>query len=226
MAQFDPETVPLDRDFGLAERGAAVAPVRLVPDALRQRFAAPPLWTPELSADSRLLLTSRPERPAAVLVPMVDRPTGITVLLTRRTDHLHDHAGQISFPGGRRDAVDTSAVATALRETEEEIGLARSRIDVLGHLPDYLTVTGYRVTPVVALVSPPFELRLDSFEVAEAFEVPLAYLMDPVHHQRRRIDWGDQARSFYAMPWQSERRYFIWGATAAMLRNLYRFLAA
>ena len=176
--------------------------------------------------DPRLLVPGKAVRPAAVLVPLVDRPAGLSVLLTRRAAHLHDHAGQISFPGGRVDAGDVDAVATALRETEEEIGLARSEVEILGRLPDYLTATSYSVTPVVGLVSPPLALRLDAFEVAEAFEVPLAFLMDPAHHERRLIEFGGQARRFYAMPWQGEHRYFIWGATAAMLRNLYRFLSA
>lgn len=222
---FDPEAIPLDPGFA-AVRGAPVAPLALAPAALRQRFASPPAWTPDIAADARLLAPAREERPAAVLVPLVERAHGLQVLLTRRTDHLHDHAGQISFPGGRMDEGDAGPVATALRETHEEIGLAHAQIEVIGQLPDYLTATGYRVVPVVGLVQPPFELRLDAFEVAEAFEVPLAFLMNPAHHEQRVIEWQGQLRRFYAMPWQDQRRYFIWGATAAMLRNLYRFLAA
>lgn len=222
---FDPEAIPLDPAFA-AQRGPAVDPIALAPAALRQRFAVPLAWTPEITADARLLVPGRAERPAAVLIPLVERPQGLQVLLTRRTDHLHDHAGQISFPGGRMDAGDADAVATALRETEEEIGLARAHIEVIGRLPDYLTATSYRVAPLVALVQPPFQLQLDDFEVAEAFEVPLAFLMNPAHHERRLLEWEGQSRRFFAMPWHAERRYFIWGATAAMLRNLYRFLAA
>ena len=153
------------------------------------------------------------------------------MLLTQRTDHLRDHAGQISFPGGRVEDDDADAVAAALREAEEEVGLPRSAVDVIGTLPHYTTVTNYVVTPVVALVTPPFTLRLDTFEVAEAFEVPLDYLMTPAHHQRHEFEFNGQRRQFLSMPWDGvggdglPRRYFIWGATAAMLRNLYGFLA-
>jgi 8-oxo-dGTP pyrophosphatase MutT (NUDIX family) len=156
----------------------------------------------------------------------VQRDDGLHVLLTQRTDHLHDHAGQISFPGGRVETHDADDVATALRETEEEIGLSRSRVEIIGRLPTYTTITHFVVTPVVALVQPPFELALDSFEVAEAFEVPLPFLMTPAHHQRHVFEYGGQSRQFLSMPWrQGEREYFIWGATAAMLRNLYAFLS-
>jgi len=205
-----------------------VALERLAPPALRRRFANPPRWEPEFAGD-RFRLRPDPPRPAAVLVPIVAHRSGPTVLLTERTAHLHDHAGQVAFPGGRMDPEDSGAVATALRETQEEIGLAPERIEILAELPVYLTGTGYRVTPIVGLVEPGFELTLDAFEVAEAFEVPLAFLMNPRHHERRRVVHGEIDRTFYAMPWRCERRsreYFIWGATAAMLRNLYRLLSA
>lgn len=155
--------------------------------------------------------------PAAVLVPIVLRESEPTVLLTQRTAHLRDHAGQVSFPGGRVEADDASPVATALRETEEEIGLTRERIEVLGFLPEYRTGTGFRVTPVVALVRPPFELTLDPFEVAEVFEVPLAFLLDPANHQRHSLHYRGALRSYFAMPYGD---YFIWGATAGMIRSL------
>jgi 8-oxo-dGTP pyrophosphatase MutT (NUDIX family) len=226
MVQFDPQLIPLDPAFGAHERGAPVPLEHLAPAALRRRFTAPPVWTPELHADARLLRPEQEVRPAAVLVPVVAHAGAPTVLFTERTSHLHDHAGQISFPGGRMDEGDADAVATALRETAEEIGLAARHIEVIGHLPPYLTASSYQVTPVVALVQPGFSLKLDAFEVAEAFEVPLAFLMDPRHHQRHLVQFAGQARTYYAMPWQAQRRYFIWGATAAMLRNLYRFLAA
>lgn len=226
MIPFDPELVPLDPLFGPTERGGAVLPARLSAAGLRTQFASPPIWTPELFGDDRRIDPARPERAASVLIPLVARDSGVSVLLTRRAEHLHDHAGQISFPGGRRDAGDRDAEATALRETQEEIGLAPAGIELLGRLPDYLTASSYRVTPVVAMLAPPLELKLDDFEVAEAFEVPLAFLMDPAHHERRSFEFAGAQRHFYAMPWQAERRYFIWGATAAMLRNLYRFLAA
>lgn len=160
---------------------------------------------------------------AAVLIPLVQRPQGLTILLTMRTDHLSSHAGQVSFPGGRSEAFDASAIATALRETEEEVGLAREHIEVLGCLPDYLTGTGYQVTPVVGLVTPPFELRADPSEVAEIFEVPLAFLMDGLNHQRLSVALPGGRRSFYAMPYE---RFYIWGATAGMLRNLFHLLRA
>lgn len=159
--------------------------------------------------------------PAAVLVPLVNRPDGITVLLTQRTEHLADHAGQISFPGGRVEEGDESREVTALREAEEEIGLPRSRVEILGTLPEYRTVTGFSVTPVVALVEPPFSLKLDAFEVADVFEVPLAFLLDPSNHQRHSYDYHGRRRSYYAMLFQGR---FIWGATAGMLINLFQVL--
>jgi 8-oxo-dGTP pyrophosphatase MutT (NUDIX family) len=158
-----------------------------------------------------------PLTPAAVLFPIVLRDEGHTVLLTQRTAHLRDHAGQISFPGGRVEEEDPSPVATALRETEEEIGLSRAHVEILGYLPEYRTGTGFRVTPVVALVKPPFELALDAFEVAEAFEVPLAFLLDPANHQRHSLHYRGALRHFFAMPYGD---YFIWGATAGMIRSL------
>ena len=224
---LDPEAVPLDAAF--ADRGPAVPPERLRPDALRTRLAAPPAWQPEMTGDEKLALLPAPPRPASVLIPLVVRASEISVLLTRRTSHLHDHAGQISFPGGRMDEADVDAVATALRESHEEIGLAPEVIDVIGMLPLYVTITGYRVTPVVALIEREFSLTLDDFEVEEAFEVPLRFLMDPANHERRRVDLGGSSRAFYAMPYADPRaakRYFIWGATAAMLRNFYHLLAA
>lgn len=158
-----------------------------------------------------------PLTPAAVLFPIVLRDNDQTVLLTQRTAHLKDHAGQISFPGGRVEEEDQSPVHTALRETEEEIGLAREHVEVLGFLPEYRTGTGFRVTPVVALVTPPFELALDPFEVAEAFEVPLSFLLDPANHKRHSLHYRGALRHFFAMPYGD---YFIWGATAGMIRSL------
>jgi 8-oxo-dGTP pyrophosphatase MutT (NUDIX family) len=163
-----------------------------------------------------------PLKPAAVLVPIVDRPHGMGVLLTRRTTHLNVHAGQISFPGGRIEGPDEDAIAAALRETHEEIGLAPERIEIAGRLDTYQTRTGFEITPLVGLVRPPFELRLDSFEVAEVFEVPLAFVLDPNNHQRhQRIERGIE-RHFYVLPYGG---YYIWGATAGMLVNLYEVLA-
>ena len=159
---------------------------------------------------------------AAVLVPLVLRQDGVTMLLTRRTDHLRDHAGQVSFPGGRVEAHDEGAVATALRETEEEIGVGPSNIEVVGELDLYETRTGFRITPVVGLVEPGFTLTLDEFEVAEVFEVPLSFALDPANHQKRSLVWRGAERHFYLLPY-GERE--IWGATAGMIVNLYNRLS-
>jgi 8-oxo-dGTP pyrophosphatase MutT (NUDIX family) len=203
----------------------AVSDLALTASAIRARLAAATAWAPEFAGDGGLFANREPTG-AAVLVPLVQRETGLTLLLTRRTDHLRDHAGQISFPGGRVEPEDDGPVATALRETEEEIGLSRSFINVIGQLPVYSTVTAFQVTPVVALVEPGFTLKLDDFEVAEAFEVPLAFLMNPAHHRHHHFEFAGAERRFLSMPWQgAEREYFIWGATAAMLRNFYRLLS-
>ena len=156
--------------------------------------------------------------PAAVLVPLVDRPAGMTVLLTERTAHLDDHPGQISFPGGRVEDGDEGAVATALRETEEEVGLDRGHVEIVGDLDQYETVTGFIITPVVGLVSPGFSLTLDAFEVAQVFEVPLDFVLDPRNHQRHSRVFRGTERHYYVLAY--ENRY-IWGATAGMLVNLY-----
>ncbi len=217
---FDPRDMTIESIAG----EAALDVSRLDADWMRQRFGAPPLWVPETSDEQRLRASDAPYTPASVLMPIILRDTGPTLLLTQRTAHLHDHAGQVSLPGGRFEASDASAIATALRETEEEVGLHRRHIEVIGTLPDYLTGTGFRVTPVVSLVKPPFGLRADPFEVAEIFEVPMQFLMNGSHHQRRSIEIPAAGRrSFYAMPYD---RFFIWGATAGMLRNLYHFLRA
>jgi 8-oxo-dGTP pyrophosphatase MutT (NUDIX family) len=158
-----------------------------------------------------------------VLMPLIMQGDGLQVLLTQRTEHLHDHAGQISFPGGRMEERDESMIDTALRESEEEIGLSRAHIDVIGTLPEYLTVSGYRVTPVVALVRPVARYQPDPYEVADVFEVPLQFLMNPANHEIRVWQSQEGARRFYAIPY-AER--FIWGATAGMLRNLYHLLKA
>lgn len=158
---------------------------------------------------------------AAVLVPLVQRETGLTVLLTQRTAHLRDHAGQISFPGGRCEEQDASPIETALRESREEVGLDPSQIEVLGLLPEYRTGTGFCIIPVVGLVQPPLNLKLDDFEVAEAFETPLSFLLDPANCVRHKIEYQGQLREYYAMPWEG---YYIWGATAGMLVSLRRLL--
>ncbi len=225
----DPRAVPI---LGADHHLPALSGERLTPAQLKARFAAPPAWQPEFRGDGGGPLADRAPTAAAVLVPLVARQDGLRVLLTRRTDHLRDHAGQISFPGGRVDPGEVDPVETALREAREEIGLDARHIEVIGSLPVYTTVTSYTVTPVVTLVHPPFALEIEGGEVAEAFEVPLDFLMAPAHHQVHVFEAADEQRRFLSMPWQGHsaqgepREYFIWGATAAMLRNLYRFLAA
>jgi len=162
-------------------------------------------------------------KPAAVLVPLVTHNSGMTVLLTQRTDHLHDHAGQVSFPGGRVDDGDGDALAAALRETEEEVGIASDMIEIVGRLDDYVTGTGYLVTPVVGLLVPPIETEADPFEVADIFEVPLEFIVDPENRGRKSLTWKGKLRHFYAMEY-GER--YIWGATAGMLVNLSEILEA
>ena len=224
---LNPQAVPV------AGTDAHLPPVpapALTAAALRQRFGHREPWLPEFPGDDRLLAGREPAH-AAVLVALVQRGDGLHVLLTRRTEHLRDHAGQVSFPGGRSEAGDADPEATALREAEEEVGLPRGSVEVIGRMPAYTTITRYVVTPVVALVQPPFELALDAFEVAEAFEVPLPFLMNPAHHRRHVFTFEGGPRQYLSMPWHGAgadgiaREYFIWGATAAMLRNLYRFLA-
>lgn len=159
---------------------------------------------------------------AAVMVPLVRREAGVQLLLTQRTAHLSDHAGQISFPGGRVEAHDASREDTALRETEEEIGLARSHVRLLGRLPLYEIPSGFRITPVVAWVEPPFDLALDAFEVAAAFEAPLAHFLDLARYQRREYRFRGRHRHYMAIPYEGR---YIWGATAGMLYCLARALS-
>jgi 8-oxo-dGTP pyrophosphatase MutT (NUDIX family) len=218
---FDPTTIPIESIAG----ETPVTPERLSMAWLRTHFANPPEWLPEMMNEHLMSQKNTTPVPAAVLFPIVAREEGPTLLLTQRTAHLNDHAGQVSLPGGRVDPSDTSPIDTALRETEEEIGLDRRHIEVLGTLPDYFTGTGFRITPVVSIVQPPFDLCADPFEVAEIFEVPLSFLMNGMNHQRRTAVFPNNVgnRTFYAMPYE---RFFIWGATAGMLRNLFHFLRA
>jgi 8-oxo-dGTP pyrophosphatase MutT (NUDIX family) len=172
----------------------------------------PGIWLDDPGLSEKVLT------PAAVLVPIVERPDGLTVLLTKRTDHLHDHAGQISFPGGRVEADDADAIDTALRETEEEIGIPRHMIEVVGELEPYRTGTGFCISPVVGFVDPGYTLDIDEFEVAEVFEVPLDFVFDPANHQRRSAVFKDIERHYYVLPYQDRH---IWGATAGMLVGFY-----
>lgn len=235
----DPQAIPVT---GRDSHMPALAPESLQAAALRQRMADAHLLAPEIPGDGERFGPAREPTAAAVLVALVQRPSGLQVLLTQRTAHLRDHAGQISFPGGRAEPEDASLAATALREAQEEVGLLPQSVEIIGQLPVYTTVTRYVVTPVVALVQPQATLALDSFEVAEAFEVPLAFLMNPANHQRHVFEASGIRRQFLSMPWRPDehaqahlsgagvvgaaREYFIWGATAAMLRNLYSALAA
>jgi 8-oxo-dGTP pyrophosphatase MutT (NUDIX family) len=222
---LNPRAVPV---VGIDTHLPPVPAGRLQAVALRARFASPPQWTPEQRDDGGLF-DGFERADASVLVPLVERDAGLTVLLTQRTAHLRAHAGHVAFPGGRADAVDIDVVATALRETEEEIGISPEHVEVIGMLPVYRTVTHFDVTPVVALVRPTFVLKLDTFEVADAFEVPLQFLMTPAHHQRHLFEADGDRREFFSISWpraDGQGDHFIWGATAAMLRNLYRFLSA
>lgn len=216
---IDPKRLPVDAIAG----EPALPAERLEVAWLRERLAHPPAWAPELPDDMRKRFPTL--RRAAVLVPIVRRPDGLTVLLTQRTEHLSNHAGQVSFPGGRAEEDDSSPIETALRETEEEIGLTRRHVEIVGVLPDHVTASAYIVTPVVGFVTPPFDLMAESNEVADIFEVPLRFLMDGMNHQIMSFELPDGGgrRSFYAMPYE---RFFIWGATAGMLRNLFHLLRA
>jgi 8-oxo-dGTP pyrophosphatase MutT (NUDIX family) len=221
LPNFDPRVVPV---IGIDTHLPAVAQEALSPAALRERFRAPPAWRPEIWAERR----AAPRQPAraSVLVPIVmrERPA---VILTERTTHLSTHSGQVAFPGGRRDDTDSDDTHTALREAHEEIGLESGMIELLGQLPTYTTGTQFIITPVVALVRPDYRLTLNAYEVADAFEVPLDFLMNPAHHRRHAIEWANARREWFSMSYMdgtTER--LVWGATAAMLRNFYRFLSA
>ena len=218
---FDPRTVPV---VGVDTQLPAVANGSFSAQALRQRFTLAPTWQPEFTVEARY--SQRSPVTASVLVPIVlrERPT---VLLTQRTAHLPTHSGQIAFPGGKQDAQDRDLVATALREAREEVGLEPEFVQVLGTLPVYVTGTAFVITPVVALINSGFSLTRNVDEVEEVFEVPLDFLMDPSNHRWHALEIQGVRREWLSMPYRdgaAER--FIWGATAGMLRNLYRFLAA
>ena len=224
---FDAQAIPIHQVCADQKR---VLPELLQPEALKARLQSPPQWQPEITDENRHVIAAdiiarrqaagKVTR-AAVLIPLLLKENGLSVLLTQRTNHLRDHAGQISFPGGRMDPEDRSPNDTALRESHEEIGLDPKRVEIIGHLPEYLTVSGYSVTPVVGLVQPQAEYVLDTFEVADVFEVPLEFLLDPANHQVRLWESEQGGRRFYSMPYENR---FIWGATAGMLRNLYHLL--
>ena len=224
---FDAQAVPIQQ---VCAHEKKVSQEFLEPVGLKARLQSPPQWQPEITDESRHVIAADiiakreavgKVTKAAVLIPLVLKEDGLSVLLTQRTNHLRDHAGQISFPGGRMDPEDQGPNDTALRESQEEIGLDPTRVEIIGHLPQYLTVSGYSVTPVVGLVQAQAEYVLDAFEVADVFEVPLSFLLDPANHQVRLWQSEQGGRRFYAMPYENR---FIWGATAGMLRNLYHLL--
>jgi len=221
LPHFDPREVPVT---SIDSHLPPIAASALTPDALRARFAAPPKWEPELRAEPRF--ADRAPAQASVLVAIVTRDVP-TVLLTERTTHLSTHSGQVAFPGGKRDDTDSDEAHTALREAHEEIGLDPALVQLLGMMPTYTTGTRFIVTPVVGLVQPMLSLKPNPQEVADVFEVPLAFLMNPAHHRRHEIEAGGLKREWFSMPYMDgNTQRFIWGATAGMIRNLYRFLAA
>jgi 8-oxo-dGTP pyrophosphatase MutT (NUDIX family) len=212
----------------LKTEAVAISPVEFFERArARLRFEVPPgLLDPKIVPQSgdqgtdrmlEIIAREQPVRPAAVLIPVVDHAEP-TVLLTQRAAHLNDHAGQISFPGGKIDPTDASPLDAALREAEEEVGLTREFIEPIGYLDLYGTSFGFRILPTVARVRPGFKLRINHAEVDDAFEVPLAFLMNPVNHQLHSKEFRGMERTYYAMPF-AER--YIWGATAGILRVLY-----
>jgi 8-oxo-dGTP pyrophosphatase MutT (NUDIX family) len=226
LPTFDPRTIPV---IGVDAHLSGVPAGNLTPPALRQRFRHPPVWAPEHSVEKKF--SNREPALAAVLIPLVMRDE-LTLLLTERAGNMSTHSGQVAFPGGRTDNTDHDAVDTALREAHEEIGLSRDHVEVLGILPTYVTGTAFIITPVVALVRPGFILQPNPSEVADIFEVPLHHLMNPANHQRHEFEFDGDVRQWLSMPYtgpvdssDSKERY-IWGATAGMLRNLYRFLMA
>jgi 8-oxo-dGTP pyrophosphatase MutT (NUDIX family) len=188
-----------------------------VPPGLNDASIIPARGDHDLDPVMQAIAEVRPIRPAAVLVPVVDRDEP-TILLTQRTADLSDHPGQIAFPGGKIDASDESPLAAALREAQEEIGLDAQHVEPIGYLDLYMTTLGYRIVPTLARVQPDFCLHLNRAEVADAFEVPLSFLMEAANHQRHSREWKGMMRTFYAIPF-GER--YIWGVTAGILRNLY-----
>jgi len=201
----------------MAELDIATRRLRLSRDDISARLARPAVMPGAHDTHVIALPEGAKVLLAAVLVPLVPRDEGIHVLLTQRTAHLKDHPSQISFPGGRVEGGDQDRIETALREAEEEIGLTREHITILGTLPDYDMPSGFRISPVIGWVEPPFTLKLDPIEVESAFEVPLSYLLDSANHQRRRYVFNGRERDYLAMPYEGR---YIWGATAGMLQRL------
>jgi 8-oxo-dGTP pyrophosphatase MutT (NUDIX family) len=232
---FDPRDIPWSVQD---QNWPALPPALLRAEQLRWAFKNPPVWTPEVKREPPI--GQRAPQAAAVLLPIVmrgEQGNEPHLLLTQRTQHLSSHAGQIAFPGGKVDPDDQSEEHAALREAEEEVGLTSEHVEVLGQLPSYITGTSFHITPVVALVSPDHTLQPNADEVEFAFEVPLSFLMDPSNHRLHQWENNGVQRQWYSMPYRpattklpnasnSETEYFIWGATAGMIRNFYRFLLA
>jgi 8-oxo-dGTP pyrophosphatase MutT (NUDIX family) len=214
LPDFDPRLVPV---VGVDAHLPAVSGDRQTPQSLRARFAQPPRWEPEVVLEKKFM--NREPAHASVLLAVVMREQPM-VLLTERTAHLSTHSGQVAFPGGRADPEDATPADTALREAQEEVGL-------LGSLATYVTGSSFIITPVVALVRPDCVLAPNPYEVADIFEVPLAFLLDPANHRRHVFDRDGVHREWFSMPYQDgPKNHFIWGATAGMLRNFYRFMQA
>lgn len=221
LPDFDPRLVPV---VGVDAHLPAVPAEAQTAAALRARFAQPPQWEPEVSLEKKFM--NREPAHASVLIAIVQREQPM-VLLTERTTHLSTHSGQVAFPGGRADPGDATPADTALREAQEEVGLAPEFVEVLGTLPIYVTGSSFIITPVVALVRPDCVLTPNPYEVADLFEVPLDFLLNPAHHRRHVFDRDGLHREWFSMPYQDgAKTHFIWGATAGMLRNFYRFMQA
>jgi 8-oxo-dGTP pyrophosphatase MutT (NUDIX family) len=230
LPNFDPRKIPV---VGVDSHLPPVPLGHLTADALVHRFDVAPQWTPEIFREIRF--TNRSPARASVLIGLVMRDEPM-VVLTQRTAHMSTHSGQIAFPGGKADPTDANEAATALREAHEEVGLDPNLVRVLGNLPMYTTGTAFLITPVIGLVSPDFVPQPNPSEVADVFEVPLAFLMNPANHHRHEFEWDGRKREWFSMPYDvntasstlvaPEHTRFIWGATAGILRNLYRFLSA
>ena len=229
---FDPRDIPWTSPSG---EWPALSQEHLAADRLRAVFKNPPEWSPEVKREPKL--GHRLAKAAAVLIPIVlrgEQGSEPHILLTQRTLLLSSHAGQIAFPGGKVDAEDASVEAAALREAQEEVGLAPQFVEILGTLPEYITGTAFHITPVVGLVSPLHKVTPNAFEVEAVFEVPLVFLMNPANHRLHEWERDGVSRQWYSMPYyepgtftsQPDTERFIWGATAGMIRNLYRFLLA
>lgn len=219
LPSLDPRHVAV---VGVDKHLPRVDPHSLLPQAIIQRFEGRHVWTPELRSEAQFV--DRAPVQASVLIPLIVRDR-LSVLLTERTAHLSSHSGQVAFPGGKVDAEDADATDTALREAQEEVGLSRNFVQVLGALPTYTTGSAFIVTPVVALVHEGFHITPNPHEVRDVFEVPLEFLMDPANHRHHAAQWAGQRREWLSMPYMDDgKERFIWGATAGMIRNLYRFM--